>query len=57
MYRANFLIDRGGMYILYYSLFLPCIMYCAEVCGNTYTTNVDRLVLLQKTNCKVTLWY
>ena len=31
MHRASFLIDRRGMHILYYSLFLPYIMYCAEV--------------------------
>ena len=48
MYRASFLIDRRGMHILYYSLFLPYIMYCAEVWGNTYATNVQCLVILQK---------
>ena len=39
-YRANFSIDRSGMHILLYSLFSPYIMYCAEVWGNTYATNV-----------------
>ena len=48
MYRVSFLIDRHGMHILYYSLFLPYIMYCAEVWGNTYATNVQCLVILQK---------
>ena len=48
MYRASFLIDRRGMHILYYSLFLPYIMYCAEVWGNTYATNVQCLVILHK---------
>ena len=48
MYRSSFLIDRRGMHILYYSLFLPYIMYCAKVWGNTYTTNVQCLVILQK---------
>ena len=31
MHRASCLIDRRGTHILYYSLFLPNIMYCAEV--------------------------
>ena len=37
-----------GMHILYYSLFIPFIMYCAKVWGNTYATNIHCLVLLQK---------
>ena len=47
MYRASFLIDKRGMHILYFSLFMPYIMYCAEVWGNRYATNVQCLVLLQ----------
>ena len=48
MYRASFVIDKCGMLILYHSLFLPYIMYCIEVWGNTYATNLNCLVLLQK---------
>ena len=48
MYRTSSLINKHGMHILYYSLFLPDIMYCAEVWGNTYATNIHCLVLLQK---------
>ena len=48
MNRASSLINKHGMHILYYSLFMPFIMYCAEVWGNTYATNIHCLVLLQK---------
>ena len=48
MHRASSLINKHGMHILYYSLVMPCIMYCAEVWGNTYVTNTRCLVLLQK---------
>ena len=48
MYRASSLINKYGMHILYYSLFMPYIMYWAEVWGNTYATNIHCLVLLQK---------
>ena len=48
MYRASSLINKHGMHILYYSLFMPYIMYCAEVWGDTYATNTRCLVLLQK---------
>ena len=48
MYRASSLINNHGMHMLYYSLFMPYSMYCAEVWGNTYATNIHCLVLLQK---------
>ena len=48
MYRASFLIDRRGMHVLYYSLFLPYIMYCAEIWGNSYSTSSKGLFILQK---------
>jgi len=48
MYRASSLINKHGMHFLYYYLFMPYSMYCAEVWGNTYATNIHCLVLLQK---------
>ena len=36
------------MHILYCSLFLPHLTHCVEIWGNTYPTNVDGIVLLQK---------
>ena len=47
MYRASFLIDRRGMHVLYYSLFLP-YMYCAEIWANSYSTSSKCLFMLQK---------
>ena len=43
------MIDICGLSVLYHSVFLAYIMYCAEVWGNTYATNIECLVLLQKT--------
>ena len=48
MYRASFLIDRRGMHVLYFSLFLPYIMYYAEILGNSYSTSSKCLFMLQK---------
>ena len=45
MNRASLVIDICGMLTLYHSLFLP---YIIEVWGNTYATNLNCLVLLQK---------
>ena len=44
MHRASSLINKYGKHILYYSLFMPYIMYCAEVWGNKYATNIYCLV-------------
>ena len=52
MYRASVLIDRHGMHILYCSLFLPYIMYHAEVWGNTYAM----FSYIAEKGYKVTLW-
>ena len=48
IYKANCLIDQNGMYALYCSLFLPYLSYCCEMWGNTYTTNIHGITILQK---------
>ena len=48
MYRCNHLLNRSSMHILYCSLFLPYLTYCVEIWGNTYPTNINGIVLLQK---------
>ena len=48
IYKANCLIDRNGMYILYCSLFLTHLSYCCEMWENTYTTNIHGITILQK---------
>ena len=52
MYRASFLIDRRGMHIMYYS-FLPYNMYCAEVWGNTYATNIKYFIICTFLKCQI----
>ena len=48
MYKASKLINYEGMFTLYCSLFLPYLTYCCEIWGNTYTTNVNCLYVIQK---------
>ena len=36
------------MRIPYCSLFLPHLMYCCEIWGNTYVTNIQCIILIQK---------
>ena len=47
MYRISFLTDMRGMHVLCYSFFLPYIMYCAEIWGNSYSTSSKCLFMLQ----------
>ena len=56
MYRASSLINKHGMHILYYSLFMPYIVYCAEAWGNTYATNIHCLVFTTEKGYKINLW-
>ena len=42
------LSPTAEMYTLYCSLFRPYLSYCNEIWGNTYPSNVECLVTLQK---------
>ena len=48
MRKAKHLLDRRSGMILYVSLFLPYISYCCEVWGNTYSSNIKNVYILQK---------
>ena len=47
VYRIRHL-NRSALFILYCSLFLPYLTYCAEIWGNTYKSNTQCMFLLQK---------
>ena len=48
LYRVRHLLNRSALFILYCSLFLPYLTYCAEIWGNTYKSNNQCIFLLQK---------
>ena len=48
IYKVSHCIDHSSMRILYCSLFLPHLMYCCEIWGNTYVTNIQCIILIQK---------
>ena len=37
LYRVRHLLNRSALFILYCSLFLPYLTYCAEIYGETHT--------------------
>ena len=51
MLKAKQVLDRRSGMILYFSLFLPYLSYCCEVWGNTYSSNIKNVYILQKKSC------
>ena len=48
IYKVSHCVDHSSMRPLYFSLFLPHLMYCSEIWGNTYVTNIQSIILIQK---------
>ena len=48
IYKVSHCIDHSSMRIPYCSLFLPHLMYYCEIWGNTYVTNIQCIILIQK---------
>ena len=48
MGRAKYLLASRDLMLLYNSLILPHLSYCAMVWGRTYETNIKKITLLQK---------
>lgn len=46
--KAKHFLDHKSLHILYCSLILPYLYYCAEVWGNTYKCTIQSLSILQK---------
>ena len=53
MNKVKHILDYRTMQMLYCSLILSYFSYCVEVWGNTYTTNIKPLVILQKRAIRV----
>ena len=48
LYKASFCLHQQALKTLYYCLVYPYLQYCLSVWGSTYSSNLNRLVLLQK---------
>ena len=48
MLKTRKTMHSAVMINLYYSFIYPYLNYCNQVCGNTYTTNLKPIVLMQK---------
>ena len=46
--EVKWTLDSRALRLLYYTLVLPYISYCAIICGNTYYTNVLPILAKQK---------
>jgi hypothetical protein len=48
IYRSSFYLFKSALRILYFALVYPYLQYCITVWGSTYSTNLNRNVVLQK---------
>ncbi len=48
LYKASDVFDSNTVYMLYCSLFLPYLNYCVEIWGNTYVSNINKIMVIQK---------
>ena len=48
IYKSSFCLPKSALLSLYYSLIYPYLQYCIIVWGSTYSTNLNRIFLLQK---------
>ena len=48
LYKSSFFLSKSSLHSLYYSVVHPYFYYCILVWGSTYSSNLNRLVTLQK---------
>ena len=48
IYKSSFCLSKSSLHTLYYALVYPYLQYCISVWGFTYSTNLNRVILLQK---------
>ena len=48
IYRSSFYLFKSALRILYFAIVYPYLQYCITVWRSTYSTNLNRIVVLQK---------
>ena len=48
LHKVSHCVDRYSLHTLCCSLVLPNLMYCSEIWGNNYKTNIQCIALVQK---------
>ncbi len=51
--KSQHILDHKSLYILYWSLVLPYLIYCVEVWGNIYKSTLQSLCTLQKRTIRI----
>ena len=49
IYKSSFCVPKPSLRSLYYSLVYPYLIYCVSVWGSIYQSNLNRVIILQKT--------
>ena len=53
VYRSSFYSFKSALRILYFALVYPYLQYCVMIWGSTYSSNHNRIVLLQKRGVRI----
>ena len=48
IYKSSFCLSPSSLRTLYFSLIYPYLVYCISVWGSTYSSNLNRIFILQK---------
>ena len=48
LYKVKHILNSNSLYTLYCSLLLPYFSYACEIWGNTYTSRIENLIMMQK---------
>ena len=51
--NVSYFVNISAMIKLYYALFYPHLMYCIEICGHGYVSNLNSIYLIQKKILKI----
>ena len=46
--KTREVLNYNSLLTLYHTLILPYLTYCVEVWGNTYSSNINPLIIIQK---------
>ena len=53
LYKVKHILNSNSLYTLYCSLLLPYFSYACEIWGNTYTSRIENLIMMQKKAIRV----
>ena len=54
--NVSFCLNESAMIKLYYALFYPRLIYCLEIWGHTYKSNIGCIHVIQQKSIKISFF-